>query len=237
MTIQDILNSNLSESHKIELITIMQKGGNTPERERKTITPTETISIGDKEYDVAVAYSAAERSEGLKPYNYLRPDEGMLFVFEEDSQDYFTMEECAIDLDIVFIDDEGEVIDVQTVKAFDPEPVVCDEPYQFVLEVNAGSGIEEGDMLGQESEEFSDEEKQVMSRNRMLVLDSNGDVQYKLVGGERIFSRIKTRQIIKAVLKAYKNDTDSEYRRVGRIVLKELDAQDNRDPEYTQLKS
>ena len=134
------------------------------------------------------------------------------------------MEECAIDLDIVFIDDEGEVIDVQTVKAFDPEPVVCDEPYQFVLEVNAGSGIEEGDMLGQESEEFSDEEKQVMSRNRMLVLDSNGDVQYKLVGGERIFSRIKTRQIIKAVLKAYKNDTDSEYRRVGRIVLKELDA-------------
>jgi hypothetical protein len=58
----------------------------------------------------------------------------------------------------------------------------------------------------------------------MLVLDSNGDVQYKLVGGERIFSRIKTRQIIKAVLKAYKNDTDSEYRRVGRIVLKELDA-------------
>ena len=55
MTIIDILNSNLSESHKIELITIMQKGGNTPERERKTITPTETISIGDKEYDVAVA--------------------------------------------------------------------------------------------------------------------------------------------------------------------------------------
>jgi hypothetical protein len=134
------------------------------------------------------------------------------------------MEECAIDLDIVFIDDEGEVIDVQTVKAYDPEPVVCDEPYQFVLEVNAGSGIEEGDMLGQEPEEFSDEEKQVMSRNRMLVLDSNGDVQYKLVGGERIFSRIKTRQIIKAVLRAYKNDTDSEYRRVGRIVLKELDA-------------
>jgi uncharacterized membrane protein (UPF0127 family) len=39
------------------------------------------------------------------------------------------MEECAIDLDIVFIDDEGEVIDVQTVKAYDPEPVVCDEPY------------------------------------------------------------------------------------------------------------
>ena len=68
------------------------------------------------------------------------------------------MEECAIDLDIVFIDDEGEVIDVQTVKAYDPEPVVCDEPYQFVLEVNAGSGIEEGDILGQESEEFSDEE-------------------------------------------------------------------------------
>ena len=40
-----------------------------------------------------------------------------------------------------------------------------------------------------------------------------------LVGGERIVSRIKTKQLVKAALKAYKSDSDSDYRRVGRIIL------------------
>ena len=46
----------------------------------------------------------------------------------------------------------------------------------------------------------------------------------RLQGKERIFSRISTRRMIKAALKAYKTDADVDYRRVGRIVLKELDA-------------
>ena len=69
----------------------------------------------------------------------------------------------------------------------------------------------------------------------MLVLDANGDVQMKLSGGERIFSRICTRKMIKAAIHAYREDTDIAYRKVGRLVLKELDAQDNRESEYTQL--
>ena len=238
MTLQDILNSNLSDQHKLEIISYLQQGGNTPEQKGKTITPTETIIIGDKEYDVVVADTPELRKKGLEPYSYLNADEGMLFIFDEETTDYFTMKNCAIDLDIVFIDSEGEVIQVSSVKAYDPKPVTCEEPYQFVLEVNINSGIELEDELEQEDESLSEEEKQFAGEhNKMLVLDANGDVQMKLSGGERIFSRIKTRQIIKAVLKAYKNDTDSEYRRVGRIVLKELDAQDNREPEYTQLKS
>ena len=58
----------------------------------------------------------------------------------------------------------------------------------------------------------------------MLILDSEGNVQAKIQGGERIFSRISTKRMIKAALKAYKTDADVDYRRVGRIVLKELDA-------------
>ena len=242
MTLQDILNSNLSDTHKLELITFMQKGGLTPGQEElkksennKTITPTETITIGDQEYDVAVADTPESRKEGLEPYGYLKPDEGMLFVFDQESTDYFTMENCAIDLDIIFIDSDGEVIEVHPTQAYDPNPIICSEPYQFVLEVNIYSDIEEGDQLNQEEEDFTEEDRQTMSRNKMLVLDTNGDVQYKLIGGERIFNRIKTKQIIKAVLKAYKSDINLDYRRVGRIILKELDAQDNREAEYTSL--
>ena len=236
MTLQDILNSNLSDQHKLEIISYLQQGGNTPEQKGKTITPTETIIIGDKEYDVAVADTPELRKKGLEPYSYLKDDEGMLFIFDEETTDYFTMKNCGIDLDIVFIDSEGEVIQVSSAKAFDSNPVTCEEPYQFVLEVNINSGIEVEDELEQEDDSLSEEEKQFAGqKNKMLVLDANGDVQMKLSGGERIFSRICTRKMIKAAIQAYREDTDLAYRKVGRLVLKELDAQDNRQPEYTQL--
>lgn len=236
MTLQDILNSNLSDQHKLEIISYLQQGGNTPEQKGKTITPTETIIVGDKEYDVAVADTPELRKKGLEPYSHLNGDEGMLFIFDEETTDYFTMQNCGIDLDIVFIDSEGEVIQVSSVKAYDSKPVICEEPYQFVLEVNINSGIELEDELEQEDESLSEEEKQFAGEhNKMLVLDANGDVQMKLSGGERIFSRICTRKMIKAAIQAYKEDTDIAYRKVGRLVLKELDAQDNRESEYVQL--
>lgn len=236
MTLQDILNSNLSDQHKLEIISYLQQGGNTPEQKGETITPTETIIVGDKEYDVAVADTPELRKKGLEPYSYLKDGEGMIFIFDEETTDYFTMENCAIDLDIVFIDSEGEVIQVSSVKAYDSKPVTCEEPYQFVLEVNINSGIEVEDELEQEDDSLSEEEKQFAGEhNKMLVLDANGDVQMKLSGGERIFSRICTRKMIKAAIQAYREDTDLAYRKVGRLVLKELDAQDGRQPEYTQL--
>ena len=236
MTLQDILNSNLSDQHKLEIISYLQQGGNTPEQKGKTITPTETIIVGDKEYDVAVADTAELRKKGLELYSYLKEDEGMLFIFDEETTDYFTMQNCSIDLDIVFIDSEGEVIQVSSVKAYDSKPVTCVEPYQFVLEVNINSGIEVEDELEQEDDDLSEEEKQFAGQqNKMLVLDANGDVQMKLSGGERIFSRICTRKMIKAAIQAYREDTDIAYRKVGRLVLKELDQQDQRTPEYTQL--
>ena len=238
MTLQDILNSNLSDQHKLEIISYLQQGGNTSEKKEKTITPTETIIIGDKEYDVAVADTPELRKKGLEPYSYLKNDEGMLFIFNEETTDYFTMKNCGIDLDIVFIDSEGEVIQVSSVKAYDSNPVTCEEPYQFVLEVNINSGIEVEDELEQEDDDLSEEEKQfAVQKNKMLVLDANGDVQMKLSGGERIFSRICTRKMIKAAIQAYREDTDLAYRKVGRLVLKELDSQDQREPEYTQLEN
>ena len=134
------------------------------------------------------------------------------------------MAETDIDLDIVFIDEEGVVISVNSVKARTEDPVVCEHKYKYVLEVNINSGIEVGDELDQEDIDFTDEEKEQVKRSKMLVLNSDGDVQMKLEGGERIVSMIKTRQLIKAALKAYKSDSDVDYRRVGRMIFRELDA-------------
>lgn len=274
MTLTDVLNSNLSDAQKLEVIQMLQSGGHLtndqkagrepikengeeyylsgdgtktpadhykrhPEERgaqkgnRKILHPTETIEVGDREIDVEIARTRAERRDGLSRISEIREGEGMLFIFEEPSREYFTMKETSVDLDIIFISEDLEVLEVHTVKAHDTTPVVCECEYQYVLETVPNSGIQVGDEVDAEGDISDDDKKQI--NGKMLVLDPNGDVQMALEGGERIFSRISTKKIIRAALKAYKSDNDSDYAKVAKIVFKELDAQDSREPEYTQL--
>lgn len=235
MTINDILQSDLSDKQKLEIIAILQQGGITKQAEGgsvKVLRPTETITVGNKEYDVELAETAEQREDGLSRVKSLDSDEGMLFIYDEVTSGYYTMKNTSIDLDIIFIDEEGTVIKVVTAKAHQKDPIECEE-YKYVLEVNPNSGVEEGDELDFEDDDISDEDKSRVKKE-MLVLNSNGDVQMRLQGGERLFSRIFTRKLIKQALKAYKSDEDTDYRRVGKMVLKELDAQDSRPAQYTE---
>lgn len=199
-----------------------------------TPEPDEEIIIGDKKYQVCIADTERERRIGLSKCKHLPEDGGMLFVFDDPVNQYFTMAETSIDLDIIFIDEDGTVISVESVKAHTEDPVVCEQKYKYVLEVNINSGIKRGDELDQEDIEFSDEEKEQVKRSKMLVLNSDGDVQYRLEGGERICSMIFTRKLIKTALKAYKSDSDMYYRKVGKMIFKEFDAQDNRPAAYVE---
>lgn len=195
------------------------------------------IKLGKKTYKVLVAETPEEKKIGLSKTSNLPEDCGMLFEYEEPQKElYFTMEDTSIDLDIIFLDSEGEVISVFPTKAHDPEPVM-EEDVQFVLEVNINSGIKPGDELQEieedDEEDYTDEEKEELGR--MLMLDSNGNVQMKLQGGERIVSMIETRKLVKSALKAYHSDEDSDYKKVGKLIFKILDGQDSRDAEYTSL--
>ena len=191
------------------------------------------IEISGKEYEVRVAVTEEEKTEGLSTTEELDESEGMLFVYDE-PEDWliYTMRETSLDLDIIFIDKDKKVISVNTVEAFDINPIICNEPAQYVLEVNANSGIKVGDEL--DDSELTEEEKELVKDSKMLVLDENGDVQMSLYGGERIFSRIKTRQMVKQAIRAYKSDDEKEYIKLGKLVFKELDAQDSRPAEYVE---
>ena len=204
-----------------------------------------TIKIGEKTYKVQVARTPEERATGLSNVESLPKDEGMLFEYPDVQESVqYTMEDTSIPLDIIFIDEYGEVIKKSSAKKFSKTPIEA-EDVLYVLEVNINSGINIGDVIEElDSEEgtddindFSDEEKEIISSNKMLVLDSNGDVQYRLEGGERIFSRIMTRKMIKQALTAYKLDTDEEYKKLGKLVFKELQAQDSREAEYVEAEN
>ena len=200
------------------------------------------IKIGDKTYKVQVARTPEERATGLSTVDSLPKDEGMLFEYPDVQESVqYTMEDTSIPLDIIFIDEYGEVIKKTSARKFSKTPIEAEDGL-YVLEVNINSGINIGDVIEEvdseeDDEDFSDEEKEIISGNKMLVLDSNGDVQYKLEGGERIFSRIMTRKMIKQALTAYKLDTDEEYKKLGKLVFKELQAQDSREAEYVDLEN
>lgn len=132
------------------------------------------------------------------------------------------MKDVKIPLDIVFIDEDQEVIKVQEGIPND-ETMIDAQGVAYVLEVNANSGIQVGDELDLEE----DDKGPVMK-----VLAQDGSDQYELWGGERIFSRRNTKVLIKKAKKANATQDDKDYKALGKYIFKCIKTQDTRDPEY-----
>lgn len=132
------------------------------------------------------------------------------------------MEDTKIPLDIVFIDDNFEVLQVTKGIPLSEEPVYGQGNY--VLEVNPDSGIAVGDEL-----EFKTNKK---VNTKMLVLDSEGNSQMTLDGGERIFSIKNTKILVKFAKKSTATQKDNDFKALGKRVFKFLEVQDTNEPEY-----
>lgn len=189
----------------------------------KKISNIGTFSIGGNEYDIYIAKTKEQKEKGLQFFKELPKDEGMLFTNFEDDSPWFHMKNVGIDLDLIGLDDEMKVIKVIRGKADDPTPLQF-KGVTYVLEVNADSGIKEG-----EEGEIDDEDTH---KYVMKVLDPNGNSQGLLYGNERIVSRRETLVLIKKALKAYESKEDKDYKALGKYIFKVLKGQDSRDPEY-----
>ena len=195
------------------------------------------IEIADKKYKVLVAETEEERTQGLSNVESMDDDEGMLFVMPEDQgQVVFNTEEMEFDIDLIFIDQDDEVYNVVLGKAHSSDLIIStpdeeDGRTKYVLEVNANSGIQIGDELDFEDDEDDISEEEV---DKMYILGSDGKPQMDLVGGERIISRLETKQLIKKAKKANREKTENAYKKLGKYMFKILEKQDNRDPEYVE---
>jgi hypothetical protein len=102
---------------------------------------------------------------------------------------------------------------------------------KYILEVNQGSGIVEGD-------DFDIDDSEDLNKYTMKVLAPDGTTQMFLQGGERIFSRINTRTLIRKAKRAYEHKEDNFDRyckALGKYMFKCIKIQDNREPEYVQV--
>lgn len=193
------------------------------------------IKIGEKKFNVDVVDDQEDMKRGLRGVNYLPENEGMLFVFDsDDERDFWMPEDTFIDLDICFIDDDMNIVQVFHAKAGDLNHYKYDAKY--VLEVNSNSGINVGDEVDFEDED--DEDKDYSSK--MLLLFPDGSVQQVIEQGQRIISRKETKIIIKKAKLAYKsrrNKTlyDKLCIQLGKYIFKVLDKQDGNEAQFVSL--
>lgn len=191
---------------------------------------TTDISIGNKEYKVIIADTNSLRTKGLKGVSNLPKNKGMLFIWDEPQQISMTMEDTVIPLLQVFMDEDKEVIKIANREDINqPDLVTCDNT-MYVLEVNPTDEIEEGDVMEIDEEDDSKN----LNTPIMKVLAPDGSTQMELQGGERIFSRKNSMQLIKWAKKSYKSKKESQYKHLGKLVFKYLKQQDEREPEYVE---
>ena len=190
------------------------------------------VNIGNKTYNCQLAKTEEQRRKGLMDVEYLAPDEGMLFEFENESTQEFWMKNTPLELTQISINDDDEVEYVYQAIPND-ETLIPFKNCKYLLEVNRTTEIEKGD-------DFEIDDSDDLNKYVMKVLAPDGSTQGLLQGGERIFSRVSTKKMIKQAKKADSVRTNEilferACRKLGKICLKELYAQNHRDQEYVQV--
>ncbi len=114
----------------------------------------DTVCIKDKCFAVELAIDPEDRARGLMEREHLDENRGMLFVFEEEGRYSFWMKDTLIPLDIIWISEDMQVVDI----VMDAQPCIgteeCpsidpDADAKYVLEINSGKshGFNIGDTV------------------------------------------------------------------------------------------
>ena len=92
-------------------------------------------------FEVELAETPEQRTKGLMFRESMSDREGMLFIFDNKASRSFWMKNTLISLDMIFIDEDMNVVEVksniQPCEA-DPCPFYPSQPAMYVLEINAG---------------------------------------------------------------------------------------------------
>lgn len=188
------------------------------------------VSVGNRTYICQVAKTEEDRKKGLMGVENLPPDEGMLFEWDDEGTREMWMKDTKIPLDQIAINDDDEVVLVYQAQPED-ETLVPFMDAKYILEVNQGSGIVEGD-------DFDIDDSEDLDKYVMKVLAPDGSTQMYLQGGERIVSRKETKVLIRKAKRAYENkdkDYDKHCKALGKYMFKILKGQNTRPPEYVGI--
>jgi uncharacterized membrane protein (UPF0127 family) len=100
--------------------------------------PSIKLGVGMHVIQAEVAQTPQEHSIGLMFRKSMGTNEGMLFEFEEPSQQCFWMKNTLLPLSVAFIADDGNVVNIEDMKPQTLDSHCSYQPVRFVLEMNDG---------------------------------------------------------------------------------------------------
>ncbi len=111
------------------------------------------VELKGQKFLVEIADDREEQSLGLMFRDSMPQDQGMLFIFENETPRSFWMKNTRIPLDIIYFSSELKLVSVASAKPCRVEqcPIYPSKgPARYVLELNAGKASELGLVAGDE---------------------------------------------------------------------------------------
>ncbi|MBN2360400.1 MAG: DUF192 domain-containing protein [Deltaproteobacteria bacterium] len=115
--------------------------GQAPCAEAQFVTPQVIFETpgGDAVVNVEVARTVSEQSRGLMLRTELKPDAGMIFIYDRDADHSFWMKNTYLPLDMIFVGSDGVVVGaVENAAPLTTTSRRIGKPSRHVVEVNAG---------------------------------------------------------------------------------------------------
>jgi uncharacterized membrane protein (UPF0127 family) len=100
--------------------------------------PTTTLTIGEQKVVAEVAVTPEQRALGLMNRFSLKPDHGMLFVFERPEPQAFWMKNTFIPLSIAFIGADGRIVNIEDMAPQTEDSHWSKGPAMYALEMRKG---------------------------------------------------------------------------------------------------
>ncbi len=126
--------------------------GAQSQEEPQTNLPRIVLSAGMYQIDTQLALTPEHRQVGLMFRKSMPQHEGMLFVFEQPSQQCFWMKNTILPLTAAFVADDGTIVNLEDMKPKTTNPHCSAKPVRYVLEMNQGwfakKGFKAGTKLG-----------------------------------------------------------------------------------------
>ncbi len=106
------------------------------------------LSAGINVIDAQLALTPEQRQVGLMLRKEMPQHEGMLFVFEQPSQQCFWMKNTLLPLTAAFVADDGTIVNLADMKPQNLDAHCSTQPVRYVLEMNQGWFAKKGFKAG-----------------------------------------------------------------------------------------
>jgi uncharacterized protein len=97
------------------------------------------LALKGQPFEVAVASTPEALEKGLMEVTDLAPNQGMLFLFGKKRPAVFWMKNTPSNLDLAYLDQEGHILQIESLKAYSLKKVPSRMPAWAALELPAGT--------------------------------------------------------------------------------------------------